>query len=200
VLYIHCCSFLWRYALDFVIQSNMVFMMVFGKESQVERIERMIKVMVVGLPGKASLAVAEEVIRREDEMELFGFTLGRGSEIFEVSGAKIVQIEPRLLYEQKSAEFFSDVVAVDLTPRRETLRFLDNVRFYCKLRIPFATGEDRSYVRGKARSSVAIMPNVSSDECGLIVPLVMVAIRKLSKSKGRKKVFHPYHLVEAIAI
>ncbi len=155
-----------------------------------ERIEKRIKVMVVGLPGKAISMVAEAVARRRDEMELFGCALGRGSEGFRVGGEEIIQIEPALLYQQKSAEEFRDLVAVDFTPRKEILRFSDNVRFYRKLGIPFVVGEDRAYILGKTSVSVAIVPNVRSESCDLIVPLVIKAIKLLSKGNGRKRVFH----------
>jgi hypothetical protein len=156
----------------------------------VERIEKRIKVMVVGLPGKAISMVAEAVARRRDEMELFGYTLGKESEGFRIGGAEIVQIEPALLYQQKPVEEFLDLVAIDFTSRKEFVRFSDNVRFYRKLGIPFVAGEDRSYILGKTSVSVAIVPNVRSESCHLITPLVMKAIKLLSKCNGRKRVFH----------
>jgi len=164
--------------------------MVFGKESQVGRI----KVMVVGLPGRAISMVAEEV-SRQDDMELLGFTLGNKPERFRANGSEIVQIESRLR-KQKLAEFCPDV-AVDFTPRAEIMRFRDNVALYCERGIRLVAGEDRSLILRKAKVPVAIVPNVRPGSCHLIIPLVMRAIRTLSKSRGGTRAFH---FTEAVAI
>jgi len=154
--------------------------------------------MVVG-SGRTIHEVAEEVLRRKDEMELWGFTLGRGASLM-VNGTEIVQIEPILFHEQGLAEAFSGVV-VDFTSRRETLRFLDNVRLYRRHKMPVVVGEDRAYIVGKTSVSVAVVPNVRPESCHLIVPLVIEAIEKLSSVRGRGRAFYHVHdLVRTIAI
>jgi len=139
--------------------------------------------MVVGLPGKAISMVAEEVTR-QDSMELLNFTLGNEPKKFRVNGSEIVQIEPRLR-KQKLAESCPDV-AVDFTPRAETARFRDNVALYREHDICFVVGEDRDFIVRKAKVPVAIVPNVRRESCYLIIPLVLRAIRLLSKRSGQK--------------
>ncbi len=122
-----------------------------------ERIEKRIAVVVIGLPGRASSMVAEAVTRQRD-MKLLGFTLGNYAERFKINGMEIVQLEP-YLHRRKLAEERPDVV-VDLTPRRETARFRYNVELCSECGIFVIAGDNRSGVVRKLRVSAATIPDV----------------------------------------
>lgn len=150
--------------------------------------DKIIKVMIAGLPGKMASLVTKHIVKAED-MELIAHALSEKKGVFEIKDPHII-LCPLDSHKSVIMGEMPDII-VDFTLPKSVNR---NAELYCECGIPFVmgtTGGDRDLLRGAVEGSnisAVIAPNMAKQ---------IVAFQAMMKyaAENFPNVFKRYKLV-----